>query len=1064
MHRIKNIKEARYIINTMKNLKYIYLLAMLFISNAIFAQSPEGFNYQAVIRDASNQILSSQNVGIQFRLLQGSPSGTVTYTETHTATTDAYGLVALQIGTGTTSDVFGNINWGNGPYFLEIAADVSGGTTYSILGTQQLMSVPYALYAKSSGDSSPLEIDNDVLRGDANSVNHATTDFVFGSTQLDHDANADHYQRMFFDKSKAAFRVGEVTGDFWDEANRGVNSFANGFNTKANETAATAMGYQTTASGFASTAMGIRATASGRGSVVIGEKVNATSENAIAIGSNANANGYASIAIGASLRSESAYETAIGHYDTSYTPNSTTAWDTDDRLFTIGNGINNSNRSDAMVILKNGNTTINGDFNATGVISGDGSGLTNLPVGSSIFEKSGNLILPDANTVDIGNDDFVFGSTQLDRDSDADHQNRMFFDKSKGAFRVGTTIGTSWDASNVGNNSFATGNSTTASGNSSFAAGQATTASGAYSTAFGFSSIASGDHSTALGLTTISQSFAEITIGMYNTGYTPNSATGWDSEDRLFTIGNGQSFGNYSDALIVYKSGNTSINGDFNATGVISGDGSGLTNLPGGTADHIADADGDTKIQVEETANEDIIRFDAGGTQVGSVNSDGVWNMVASNHNLLIGNGNTGTGGSENTAIGSLALRSNIAGVHNTAIGYRAGHNSTGSGNLFIGANAGLNETGNNTLHIKNSSDFISGPLIYGEFDNDLVRVNGDFETTGDIDVTGVISGDGSGLTNLPISSGSYMQDTDGDTKIQVEETADEDIIRFDVAGLEVGNVNSDGVWDMVPDTSTGNLLIGGGNSGTGGRLNVFIGGNAGRIYNETLQDTYNTALGTNAMFSLETGVSNTAIGYGSLFNNTASSQNTTLGFETGYNNISGSGNVFIGYRAAKNETGSNKLYIENSSSTSPLIYGEFDTDLVRINGDLEVTGVSDVNTVLASNIGIGLPSAPSQKLSVAGNFKLGTNGSTLTNIIKVDVAKNIGNISSDDHLDVTFSVPGSLVGSSVMVSPSADLPNQVILGQARVSANGTVRVRFHNESNSGKDPANMTFYITVIK
>ena len=117
-----------------------------------FGQAPEGFKYQAVVRDAGNAILVNRAVGIQLTIQQGSAGGTAVYTETFAPTTNAYGLVNLEIGTGTTLDDFTIIDWANGSYFIETAIDATGGSNYSIMGTSQLMSVPYALYAKTSGN------------------------------------------------------------------------------------------------------------------------------------------------------------------------------------------------------------------------------------------------------------------------------------------------------------------------------------------------------------------------------------------------------------------------------------------------------------------------------------------------------------------------------------------------------------------------------------------------------------------------------------------------------------------------------------------------------------------------------------------------------------------------------------------------------------------------------------------------------------------------------------------------------------------------------------------------
>tara|TARA_R110001592_G_scaffold363221_2_gene681598 strand:- start:10381 stop:11889 length:1509 start_codon:yes stop_codon:yes gene_type:complete len=131
------------------------IVAAAALTISAFGQSPEGFAYQAVVRDAGNTILNNQPVGIQLTIQQGSIGGTAVYTETFAPTTNVFGLVSLQIGSGTSNDDFASIDWANGPYFIETAVDVSGGTTYDVMGTSQMMSVPYALYAKSSGSSLP---------------------------------------------------------------------------------------------------------------------------------------------------------------------------------------------------------------------------------------------------------------------------------------------------------------------------------------------------------------------------------------------------------------------------------------------------------------------------------------------------------------------------------------------------------------------------------------------------------------------------------------------------------------------------------------------------------------------------------------------------------------------------------------------------------------------------------------------------------------------------------------------------------------------------------------------
>jgi len=136
--------------------KIFTIAAALLMTASLWAQSPEKMSYQAVIRDASNALVATQAVGMQISILQTNATGIAVYVETQTLTTNANGLVSLEIGTGTiVSGDFTTIDWANDTYFIKTETDPIGGTTYTITGTSQLMSVPYALYAKTSGSSTP---------------------------------------------------------------------------------------------------------------------------------------------------------------------------------------------------------------------------------------------------------------------------------------------------------------------------------------------------------------------------------------------------------------------------------------------------------------------------------------------------------------------------------------------------------------------------------------------------------------------------------------------------------------------------------------------------------------------------------------------------------------------------------------------------------------------------------------------------------------------------------------------------------------------------------------------
>ena len=128
--------------------KIITVCAAIMITAGVFAQSPNKMSYQAVIRNSSNALVTNQGVGMQISILQGSSSGTAVYIETQTPSTNANGLVSLEIGSGIpVTGTFAGINWATGPYFIKTETDPTGGTAYTIAGTNQLMSVPYALFS-----------------------------------------------------------------------------------------------------------------------------------------------------------------------------------------------------------------------------------------------------------------------------------------------------------------------------------------------------------------------------------------------------------------------------------------------------------------------------------------------------------------------------------------------------------------------------------------------------------------------------------------------------------------------------------------------------------------------------------------------------------------------------------------------------------------------------------------------------------------------------------------------------------------------------------------------------
>ncbi len=301
-------------------------------------------------------------------------------------------------------------------------------------------------------------------------------------------------------------------------------------------------------------------------------------------------------------------------------------------------------------------------------------------------------------------------------------------------------------------------------------------------------------------------------------------------------------------------------------------------------------------------------------------------------------------------------------------------------------------------------------------------------------------------------TSSIIISDADNDTKIQVEESVDEDIIRFDVGGSEMfkitQNASGEGVIEpkslnvitgqgagsMIEESTLGNVIVGynAGKNTTTGIENVMLGLNAGKnntigIYNvmsgsgvgfNNQSGNYNVANGFQALFSSISGNRNIAIGAGAGYNNVSGSDNIIIGYSAGLLNESGSKNVFLGIRAGYNETGSNKLYIENSDSTTPLIYGEFDNDLLRINGTL------DINNAFSFPIADG-----------TGGQVLQTDGSgTVRWANMVGSTDNLGNHTATQNMNLSGNFLSNDGGTDGIM-----LENN---GNVTIQASGTVNPR----------------------
>jgi uncharacterized protein (TIGR02145 family) len=131
--------------------RFIWTSLMIMVYAGVISQTPDGFKYQAVVRNNNGEIIQNQMVTFRNSILQGGTNETVVYSEIDSATTNNYGLVNLDIGYGSVfNGVFADINWSSGKMFLMTEVDPAGGTDYQFMGTTQLLAVPYALHAETS--------------------------------------------------------------------------------------------------------------------------------------------------------------------------------------------------------------------------------------------------------------------------------------------------------------------------------------------------------------------------------------------------------------------------------------------------------------------------------------------------------------------------------------------------------------------------------------------------------------------------------------------------------------------------------------------------------------------------------------------------------------------------------------------------------------------------------------------------------------------------------------------------------------------------------------------------
>lgn len=517
------------------------LMLTSFITIATFAQ--QGINYKAVVKDDIGNIVSNQSITIQLAVLEGTGLTNV-YTESHNPTTDSNGLIIVNIGEGTPiSGSYNTVAWAGDEHHLNVQVDIGAGLVD--MGTTQFMAVPYAKQAENVDKMALISASGTIYNINLND------DFIIGSVQLNDDPGiSTDNAKFFFDKSKYAFRAGNVPGTRWDALNVGEGSVAFGFNSQASgfsslaansaTTASgdytTAMGSNTTASGTYASSFGIDTQASGESSNAMGTGSIASGENSFSTGFQTYASGNESVALGSESWAIANISTAMGQGTLAEAYSSLvagrfnvgggdpTVWDDNDPLFEIGNGASDAARSNALTVLKNGTITAP-SFDLAEITDTkalvtkeyvDVNASTGLEALTEGFNPGWRIIGRDPlNHGPVGDSAIDLSASDLPSETNGATGAVSFatgFRTSASAI-ASTAMGIGSLAS--GSNSMAMGSNSIASGITSTAMGSNTSASGDFSTAMGSNSTAVGNFSVAMGFNTTASGESSVALGLF---------------------------------------------------------------------------------------------------------------------------------------------------------------------------------------------------------------------------------------------------------------------------------------------------------------------------------------------------------------------------------------------------------------------------------------------------------------------------------------------------------------------------------------------------------------------
>jgi len=418
------------------------------------------------------------------------------------------------------------------------------------------------------------------------------------------------------------------------------------------------------------------------------------------------------------------------------------------------------------------------------------------------------------------------------------------------------------------------------------------------------------------------------------------------------------------------------------STSILAEENSDYTNYGSGSLSGTNDAGADNNTAIGQ------------GAMSGNLTSAADYNTAVGYRSLY-----TNTTGSNNTASGKHALYANTTGANNTASGASAlRYNTTGTRNTASGSSAlfrnttGTNNTasGYHALLSNTTGNHNTASGMWALYSN----------TTG-------ISNTASGMNALYSNTSGNYNSASGKDALSANTTGSYNT----ASGNGALTSNTTG----ISNTASGmNALY----SNTSGNYNSASGKDA---LSANTTGSYNAASGNGALTSNTTGGYNTASGTNALYSNTTGSNNLGLGYQSGHLNQTGSKNVFIGYQAGYNETGSDKLYIDNSSTSTPLIYGDFANDALTVNGTLAATGSITTSGTLTALGNIATEGTLTAKGNITAPAIYHTNGTKMLSLENGEV-----------HLG-----PTSMIFTDSTISGNADIMSSAV-GKVQIGKTAT--------------------------